>query len=111
MRLCLKSLKISPRSPSRTYGHRSEPLPFLPSGNPDRRRRTAADIKKPVSMGFFMRKIQMLLSLFISQPTVFAGVYLAAPRSGCEARSHRGNHAKPTSAELNLLPLVDLSLP
>src|SRR5262245_49935645 len=24
-------------------------------------------------MGFFMRKIQMLLSLFISQPTVFAG--------------------------------------
>src|SRR5262245_15584867 len=111
MRLCLKSLKISPRSPSRIYVHRSEPLPFLPSGNPDRRRRTGADIKKPVSMGFFMRKIQMLLSPFISQPAVFAGVYLPALRSGCEARSHRGNHAKPTSAELNLLPLVDLSLP
>src|SRR5262245_44223677 len=91
MRLCLKSLKISPRSPTRTYGHRSEPLPFLPSGNPDRRRRTGADIKKPISMGFFMRKIQMLLSPFISQPAVFAGVYLPALRSGCEARSHRGN--------------------
>jgi len=71
---------------------------------------TLHDIKKPVSMGFFMRKIQMLLSPFISQPAVFAGVYLPTLRSGCEARSHRANHAKTTSVELNLLPLVDLSL-
>src|SRR5262245_4848370 len=60
-------------------------------------------------MGFFMRKIQMLLSPFISQPAVFAGVYLPARRSGCEARSHRGNHAKPTNVELNLHRLTVLS--
>ena len=60
-------------------------------------------------MGFFMRKIQMLLSPFISQPAVFAGVYLPARRSGCEARSHRGNHAKPISVELNLHRLTVLS--
>ena len=58
-----------------------------------------------------MRKTQMLLNPFISlQADVFAGVYLPARRSGCEARSHRGNHAKPTSVELNLHPLTDLSL-
>ena len=60
-------------------------------------------------MGFFMRKIQMLLIPFISQPAVFAGVYRPARRSGCEARLHRGNHPQPTSVELNLLLFVDLS--
>ena len=60
-------------------------------------------------MGFFMRKIQMLLNPFISQPDVFAGVYLPARRSGCETRLHRGNHAKPTSVELNLHRLTVLS--
>ena len=59
-------------------------------------------------MGFFMRKIQMLLNLFISQPDVFAVVYLPARRSGCETRLHRGNHAKPTSVELNLHRLTVL---
>jgi hypothetical protein len=40
-------------------------------------------------MGFFMRKIHMLLNPFISQPDVFAGVCLSARRSGCETRLHR----------------------
>jgi hypothetical protein len=60
-------------------------------------------------MGFFMRKIQMLLNPFISQPDVFAGVYLPARRSGCETPLHRGNHAKLTSLELNLHRLTVLS--
>jgi hypothetical protein len=53
-------------------------------------------------MGFFMRKIQMLLNPFISQPDVFAGVYLPARRSGRETRLHRGNHAKLTSSNSTL---------
>jgi hypothetical protein len=56
-----------------------------------------------------MRKIQMFLNPFISQPDVFAGVYLPARRSGCETRLHRGNHAKPITVELNLHRLTVLS--
>jgi hypothetical protein len=56
-----------------------------------------------------MRKIQMFLNPFISQPDVFAEVYLPARRSGCETRLHRGNHANPITVELNLHRLTVLS--
>jgi len=61
-------------------------------------------------MGFLMRKTQPLLGSVNFQPAVFARVCLLMRGSGCEARLHRGNHAKPDTVELNLLPLVDLSL-
>jgi hypothetical protein len=56
-----------------------------------------------------MRKIQILLNPFISQPDVFAGVYLPARKSGYETRLHRANHANPTRVELNLHRLTVLS--
>ena len=61
-------------------------------------------------MGFFMRKTQMLLSPFNSQPAVFARVCLLAPKSGSKTPLHRSHHRKSTNVELNLLPLLDLSL-
>ena len=57
-----------------------------------------------------MRKTQPLLGPVNFQPAVFARVCLLMRGSGCEAPLHCGNYAKPTTVELNLLPLVDLSL-
>jgi hypothetical protein len=57
-----------------------------------------------------MRNREPLLSPFISQPAVFAGVYLLTPKSGSHAASNRRHHGKAIAAELNLHPLIDLSL-
>ena len=62
-------------------------------------------------MGFFMTKTQPFLSPFNSQSVLFArGVYLPGRRSGSQAPWHRGNHGKSIGVELNLHPLLDLSL-
>ena len=57
-----------------------------------------------------MRKIQMFLIPFLSQHAVSARVCLPVRKSGSQAASHRRHHGKAIAAELNLLPLIDLSL-
>jgi hypothetical protein len=52
-----------------------------------------------------MRKTQMLLRPFNSQPAVFARVYLPVPKTGSKAALHRRHHGKSISVELDFIHL------
>ncbi len=57
-----------------------------------------------------MKKTAPLLSPLNSLPAIFARVCLPALKSGSQAASHRRHHGKSIAAELNLHPLIVLSL-
>ena len=74
-------------------------LPVLPERNHDRCRGSAPSMKLSL-IGLLIKKTQLLLRLFSSQPAPFALVCLPVPTSGSQAPLPRRHHRKSIAVEI-----------